>query len=433
MSIEAHVRRRVPLIGLALVMLAPLGGCTAPDPNTGIESAAGVVMRQVQPSAAVELPSVVAATRRIGVTMLTEGPADGNVVTSPSSLAVALAMLTEGARGASLAELESVLGASGEQRRDAFAALRGTLLTLDGDPAVVQSEELPENPLVHLAGQVVVDDTYEISPAYLEALADGFGAGVQRADLASADGKRVLSAWVNHHTGGLIKESAIQPDPDLKVVLQDAILLAARWQDPFEKTSTADRPFTLPDGSTVDVKTMAALKPVAYAKASGWTAVRLPYDGGQLHADLLLPPVGTDPAAVTPEVLAELSAALDAASPEPVGLTLPTLDLKPKPLNLLGTLGRIGAPSVLCGASGTDLSGIGPDALCVQQAMQQAVLKVDEEGTVAAAVTELGMVATSAGSEPAKVLHLDRPFVIQIAHAETSWPLFLAAVRDPRH
>ncbi len=431
MSTKPFLRARLPLAGLAVALLAPLAGC-AVQPVTDTRSAAGLAMRQVLPEAATALPDVVAATGRIGVGMLAGAPRDANVVTSPSSLAVALAMLTEGARGASLAQLEQVLGATGEQRRDAFAALRGALADLDGDPAVATAKELPENPVVHLADQLVIDDGYAADQAYLEALADGFGAGVQRADLSSAAGKRVLSAWADQHTGGLIKESAIEPHPDLRLVLQDAILLAARWQVPFDANETAPRPFVLGDGTTAEVETMSASKPVAYAQLNGWTAVRLPYAGGRLHADLVLPPAGTDPAAVTPEVLTGLSAGLAAAAPQPVRLTLPTLGLKPEPLDLLDTLAAIGAPAVLCDSPEVDLSGIGPGALCVQQAKQQAVLQVDEEGTVAAALTELGIRETSLPAEPELALHLDRPFLVQVSDGRTAWPLFLAAVRDPR-
>lgn len=433
MSTKPFLRVRRPLAGLAvLALIAPLAGCSTPSlPDTS--SAAGLTMRQVRPEAATALPEVVAATGRIGVTMLAGAPAGTNVVTSPSSLAVALAMLTDGARGTTLAQLEQVLGASGEQRRDAFAALRGALADLDGDPAVARATELPQRPVVHLADQVVLDDSYDAAPDYLAALADGFGAGVQRADLATADGKRVLSAWVDHHTGGLIKESAIRPNDDLKLVLQDAILLAARWQVPFRPSGTAARPFDLGDGSRAEVETMAGTPEVAYAELDGWAAVRLPYAGGRLHADLVLPPAGTDPATVSAELLTGLAGALAVASPEPVELTVPTLDLKPDPLDLLDTLSAIGAPAVRCDSAEVDFGGIGPGEPCVQQAVQQAVLAVDEEGTLAAAVTEIGMEATSAGPEAGEVLHLDRPFLVRIADRTTSWPLFLAAVRDPRH
>lgn len=417
---------------VASALLLPLAACAAPSPDAGVESAQGVVLRQVAPAEAVRLPDVVGATRRLGATLLAAAPADGNVVTSPASFAVALGMLTEGARGTTLDDLEAVLGASGEDRRDAFAALRGAVLRLDGDPAVVRSQALPDRPLVHLADQVVVDDGYPVSADYLTALADGFGAGVQRADLASASGKAVLDAWADHHTGGLVKQSAIQPSTDLRVVLQDAILLAARWSQPFTAEATAQRPFTLPDGSIVQTETMASLRPAATAELDGWRAARLPYAGGEVHADLLLPPVGTDPATAPADLLARLAAALDGAEEEQVDLTLPTLDIAPRPLDLTRTLVDAGAGGVMCANPGADLGGIGPESLCVSQAVQQATLTLDEEGTVAAAVTEIGMAGTSAPL-PAPELHFDRPFLMVVAHAETSWPLFLAAVRDPRH
>ena len=144
----------------------------------------------------------------------------------------------------------------------------------------------------------------------------------------------VLSAWIRHHTGGLIEETAIQPNPDLRLVLQDAVLLAARWQTPFDPNVTAPRSFSLPDRSTVDVETMAAMASFGYAELAGWRAVRLPYVEA-LHTDLLLPPEGTDPADVPPEVLTGISAALDAATPVLTDLTLPTLDLGPATLDLL--------------------------------------------------------------------------------------------------
>ncbi len=420
---------RAGLVGLVVVGTLAATGCAGGDPNAGLLRADGVRARLVPVGDAAALPDVVAATRRIGTTTLKLAPGDTNAVVSPSSLVLALGMLTEGARGSTLTALDKALGATGEDRRDAFAALRGALLANDGDPAAATADELPERPIIHLASRVVTDDGFEVDPAYLEAVADVFDAGVQQADLGSQAGMDVLSAWIRHHTGGLIEKTAIEPNPDLRLVLQDAILLAARWQTPFEHAATAPRPFTLPNGSAADTETMAAMTSFAYAEVAGWRAVRLPYVEA-LHADVLLPPDGTDPAQASPELLAQVSAALDAAAPELIDLTLPTLDIGPDTLNLLDVLPAIGAP-VLC-ADGPDLSGMGSGDLCVLQAVQQAVLQVDEEGTVAAAVTEIG-VGEAAAPLPDHQLHFDRPFLLTISHTETEWPLFLAAIRDPRH
>ncbi len=420
---------RAGIAGLGLLGLIALTGCAGGDPAAGLVRAEGVTARVVPVPDAAALPAVVDATRRVGTATLALAPRDANSVVSPSSLMMALAMLTEGARGDTLTALDQLFGATGEDRRDAVAALRGALLALDGDPAAATGKELPERPIIHLANQVVLDDQYQASEDFLKALADVFDAGVQRADLASDAGKQVLSDWVRHHTGGLVPETAIEPNPDLRLVLQDAILLAAAWQTPFESALTADRQFTLPDGSEVYAESMYAMKQFAYAEVDGWRAVRLPYVEA-LHSDVLLPPAGTDPADATPELLAKVSTALDAAAGQLVNLTLPTLDIGPDKLDLLDILPAVGAP-VLC-QDAPDLSGMGPGDLCVLQAVQQTVLKVDEAGTVAAAVTEIGVGETSAPM-PDQDLAFDRPFLFTVSHTETGWPLFLAAVRDPRH
>lgn len=414
----------------AATALAALSGCTATSGAADLLRA-DVAARTVPVGDASALPEVVDATRRLG-TVLLGAAKDQNTVVSPSSLAVALSMLTEGARGTSLTELEAALGATGENRRDAFAALRGALLALDGDPRAATGDELPERPIVHLAGQVVINNGFTVNDDFLAALADVYDAGIQHADLASEEGKKLLDAWTDRHTGGLIPESAITPTPDLRLVFQDAILLAARWQTPFLAADTYPRVFTLPDGATVDVDMMSALKtPFAYAEVSGWQAARLPYQEA-LHADVVLPPAGTDPGAVTPEILAALDHALDQATPAPLDLAMPVLDLQSE-LNLLDLFPALGVGSVRCEDDGADLSGIAltPGELCVSQAVQQAVLKVDEEGTVAAALTEIA-VAEASLPVVTHSLHLDRPYLFTVSHTATGWPLFMAAVRDPR-
>lgn len=413
-----------------------LSGCTAAhDPDGGMVYAQGVEMRVVSPSSASALADVIAASLRTGTLMLAAGDSGENVVVSPTSLMIALAMLTEGARGDSLAALEAALGATGEDRRDAFAALQRVLAEYEGEPADATATKIPERPIIHRANRIVIDDGFTVNPDYLRALADGFGAGVRYTDLGVDAAKRVLSEWINHHTGGLIKESAIQPNADLRVVLQDVLLLAARWQAPFEADSTQLREFTLANGTTVETETMFKMgEAYAYAEVDGWAAVRLPYVEA-MHADIVLPPVGVDPASASPELLAKISAALDVAPAQAMMLALPTIDTGAQKLDLVasGVFDSLGIASLLCGGA-PDLSGIALEAgeLCVDQAMQQAVLLVDEEGTVAAAVTEIAIRETSAPLVEIEMF-FDRPFLFSVTHTETGLPLFMSAIRDPRH
>jgi serpin B len=80
---------------------------------------------------------------------------------------------------------------------------------------------------------------------------------------------------------------------------------------------------------------------------------------------------------------------------------------------LKDTLGAMGIP--LFGADPALLPGIvqpGVDPLLVSGAVQKAMIKVDEEGTTAAAVTALPMM-TGGGPQPTapKIINCDRPFV----------------------
>ncbi|WP_285102960.1 serpin family protein [Promicromonospora sp. MEB111] len=414
---------------LALAACGVLTAC-APAADEGLErsDAARVVVTVADTPASAD---AVAATEDLGLLALraTAEPKD-NALVSPASLTFALALLAEGARGETATALDAALGASGEDRTAAYNALTAELARHDGDPGVAQDDELPDRPVLHLANQAVLDDQLVVEQGYLDALASAFDAGVQRTDLGTGAGKKVLDAWVNHHTGGLIEKSAIEPDPMLRLVLQNAVLLAARWDTPFQEHATRDEDFTGP-GGTEPVEMLHGTESWGYAEHDGWVAVRLPY-GEAFHADVLLPPEGTDPADVAPGTLTALTTALDGAAPRPVELAMPTLELEPPTLDLAPALDEAGLGGLY---DAPDLSGISTtERLQVSQVVQQAYLHLDEDGTVAAAVTEIGMEATGAmPGEPAVRMTVDRPYLLRIAHTETRLPLFLAAVRSPQH
>ena len=79
-----------------------------------------------------------------------------------------------------------------------------------------------------------------------------------------------------------------------------------------------------------------------------------------------------------------------------------------------------------------DFSGLSPLPLAISDVVQEAVLKVAEEGVEAAAVTVVAMRAGSAAPPPQRLLHLafDRPFGIVVLPAESDVPLFTAWQAD---
>lgn len=419
--------------GGAVVTIPPGGDRSAHGLQLGVGARVAVSLDQAS-----AVDAVVAATWRAGFAALAASDEATGAVVSPAGVVVALSMLAEGAEGDSAAKLDEVLGAPGGSRTDAVNALTAALARYEGDPAAVQAKDLPETPVVHVANQVVVDDDQRIAEPYLDRLVAGYGAGVLVTDLSSATGKKDLDAWVRKNTGGLVKESAIVPDPQdrLVLVLQNAIALAAAWQQPFDPNVTNDQQFTLASGEQAMVSTMHGTVEAPYVERGGWRALRLPYTG-DLHADVVLPPEGSseaaDPASADPATVAVLTAALDEAAPTRAMVGLPKLDMTTK-VDLLSSVEAMGLGHLLDPATaGLDGMLVEPhDPLFLGQAWQQAVLTVDEEGTRAAAVTELGMAASSAPATPPVQLLVDRPYLLVVGDGDTGWPLFLASVLDPR-
>ncbi len=416
----------------AIVACAALtaAGCGGGGDSGGpaVTAKSDVELRQVALADASDASAVVTASDAFGLDVLAGSDPTANLVFSPASAFVALGMLGEGATNAGAAEFDGLLGSAGEARSEAINALAGVLAAFEGDPASVVDEDLPEDPVLHMANNVVLDDRAQAATTYLDRLAEYYDAGVMVTDLATAQGIEVLDAWVRANTGGRIEQSAIEPNELLYLVLQDAVLFAARWLHEFDPNQTAEATFTAASGATQTADLMNGQWDLRYAQVDGWTAVELPYRG-TFAARLVLPPVGTDPASIGAGAMERLDAALNAAAPTSVAVALPRFDTDAT-IDLSEALRARGLTAIF-DAQSRSFEGIDPDeALFVGQAVQQATITVGEQGTVAAAVTEIGLSATGIGPEPEHRFVADRPFLMVVQETTTGWDLFQSVVRS---
>ena len=414
---------------MALGAVMGLAACAAPAPP-GLLTADGVERASVDRSAYPdELATFRDSALRLGDALLLAG-GEGNVIASPGSLLIALAMLRAGASGEAAAEMDAVLGLPEAGRDEAMNALLASLEEYDGDPGTVDEDNPPAKPLVHIANGLFVDKNVPTGQGYLDALAQHYGTGVRPVDFRDqAATEPAINAWVNKNTGGRIEKAPARYDPDNTFSLLNAVYFAAAWEVPFDANDTSDDPFTTADGGTVDVPTMHSLQEMAYAEGSGWQAVDLPYGEGFVMR-LVLPAKDPDggAGAVNADLLAEVARALGAADPEDVDLALPTWDHKSH-FDVRAILEQLGLQKTL--NTTRDFDAIQP-GLMITQAAQDANITVAEKGTVAAAVTQFNGEATSIQPEPARTLKFDRPFHYQIVHLGTSLPLFTGKVADPR-
>lgn len=404
----------VPL-GLSMDALRPGGGGSGAE---DLQGAAAVLTLPLDGTP--HTADAATASSRIAwnVMIAAEDVATTNKSIAPSSLAVTLAMLGEGATGRSLASLDDAFGLSGDDRSAAMGALRQALEDYEDLPTSVDADDPPKTPVVHQANRVVILDDAEITQDFLERLASYYDTGANR--LPRGEAKADLDAWAKKHTAGLIDESAIEIKPNTRLITQDALLFAAGWRQVFENDDVP-MPFTTGDGATANVDALRDTFYVPYATGDGWEAVRLPYDDA-LAMDVILPERGLHPSELDFDTIHASVSALGSTAETNVNLTMPPSDSKTK-WDLLEPLE----------AQGIDLSemdGIFPNAFTAQVA-QQVRLTVTAKGTVGAALTEAAVAESSAGSVYAVEMTVDRPFVMRVLDTRTGLPLFVAIVNDP--
>ena len=429
---SARTTSFVKTLATAVVGLFAFSACSQAPEEPALRSDVEYQPASLQEASA--LDDVVRATTALGVDALQYHDEHQNVVLSPASITVAFAMLAEGAEGAAAAELDAFLGATATERTVAFSALQSVLAAYDGGPQIIQDDELPEIPMVHMANQAVVRDNGDVKDSYLDTLAEHYDAGVQEVDFSSAAAQQLLDDWVNYHSGGLIEESAVEPDENTLMVLQNAILLAAAWASPFEESETQDRDFTLSTGEVIQTAAMRQVLSADYLEYDGAKIIRLPYTEG-FAMDVVLPAEGTSERALSTDAWLEISERFEQAQEDTeVDLVMPILDIEApaetsdlKPFLIEDQ----GLEETMLGNS---LHGIMESDLWIEGVDHQAVLQVDEAGTVAAAVTVIEVAEMSAPviDDPPIEMHIDRPFAMRIVHTDTQWPLFMAAISDPR-
>ena len=350
---------------------------------------------------------------------------------SPLSLALVLAILADGATDASAQGYDALLGLSGQDRDRAWSAIQSSLNRYDGELKGFDPDKVPDKPLIHLANHVLIADKkdFKVKQAYLDAVLRWFSAEIEQVGVDSM--KENLDAWASRNTAGLIPNSGIKVTQDTRLVVQNALLFAAQWDSPFTAESTHQEDFTLAGGKTVKADLMHDTRSIPHATGEGWAAVRLHYASGgdgrdsDLALDVVLPDAGTLPGAMDAGTWAEASKALDKAETREVGLALPKLDLASEPKELLDFLKEQGLKP-------DGLDKIAPE-LGLTQVVQQVRLILDEEGTVAAALSEAAgeaMAAPGPRTEPI-TFTVDHPYVLRLRDLTSGTSLLEAAIMDP--
>ncbi len=239
----------------------------------------------------------------------------------------------------------------------------------------------------------------------------------------------MINQWVSQETQTEIP-SLLQPgdlDTLTRLVLVNAVYFKGSWATPFDPNRTKPGPFTLSDGTQVSVPMMNRRVNVASAflMQNAFSVFELPYQGGSLAMDFLLPqgPLSILESSLTPALLDSALASLGAPSQQDI--VLPKFSFGNR-VRLDSLLGRMGMPDVFDSTT-ADLSGVdGARDLHVSFVVQQALVEVDEQGAVAVAATGALLTTNFSGYT------IDQPFLFLIRDVKNGSILFMGRVEDPR-
>jgi len=412
-----------------------------------------VLFLSVAPMLAAESTSpAVNAINALGIDLLHQaGKPAANALLSPYSIQTSLAVTYAGAADQTRVEMARVLHYPKDDAEvhRSFAALRKTLDDIM-QRSVRETEAIRKyggsmDPITLITVNRLFGQTgYAFREPFLELVKGYYDAPLETLNfkMDPADATKHINAWVEEQTRQRIRSliPAGTLNEATRLVLVNAIYLKAPWADEFSESATQPRPFHPGGHDSVMVPTMRTQRSLGYARRAGYTALTIPYYGGDLQFLILFPDKVDGLAELEQKATAGLLSDGAQLGQKDVILYLPKFKLEPPTLSLgkeLQTLGMKTAFDIPQGSANFD--GLAPrepdNYLCISAVFQKAFLSLDEKGTEAAAATALAMRLGSAMSRerprPVEV-RVDHPFLFAIQHRPSGACLFLGHVSDPR-
>lgn len=376
-----------------------------------------VQAKEQQADAKVSMQSVQA----FGYELLGQYLKEKNPVMSPVSAYVMLGMAAQGAKGTTKKEFQKVLGS------DVLSVSRSLMEMLP------QKKDGMQLTLVNSAW---MDDEFTPKKDWLETAQEQFEAEVFEEKLDTNAAKNKINAWVNDNTGGMIPKLLEKKlEKEARLALVNALYFQADWQQQFLGEATFEADFKLDDGKLEKADMMkAVINECGYFKDGSSEGVVLPYKDSKF-AFVAVKPAGEESirdwyASYSAQKLAKL---IDGRKTQDVDLTLPkftsrcrlTLNDSLKELGLKKAFDEKKADFTLLGKSKNE------ENLYLSFVLQEAVIKVAEEGTEAAAATIGGIVAATGLFLDRPVVRFDRSFLYMILDTESGAPLFMGVVDQP--
>lgn len=342
----------------------------------------------------------------------------GNLVTSPASLEIVLALTYLGAKGSTARQIASIINKTNDQKSMTSSAI--SLLN------VLKSED---NVTLESATGMFIQKNFEVKNDFKVA-SQLLSSTAQNIDFSEAvEAARLINKWVEQATNEKIKNMVSEGSlsPFTKLMLINAVYFKAAWKIPFNKKQSSVEPFYITKTQKKDVPMMYMKKRVGYTQLDELESdvLELQYEGRNLSMVILLPREIDGLRTLENELRVEdIAEVLRTIYPAVVEVTLPRFTLQ-SDINLNPTLVKLGLSDMFDGNL-ADFSGISETGLVVSQVKQKTFIEVNEKGTEAAVSTRVSLEPRFL-SMP-EVFKADHPFMFMIVNKTTWTILFMGHV-----
>lgn len=342
-----------------------------------------------------------------------------NIFISPLSISMALGMAANGADGSTqdaILDAMQVNTLNISDANQAYSDMKDRLPQVDPDVRV------------DVANSIWYRNGFSILSPFLQVNQLYYGAQVSGQDFTDPNTVNVINDWVSTNTNGLIPTIVDRISDDQVMFLINAVYFKANWTTRFDARNTQAWPFRLSDGTVVNADLMSDPNlPYSYYTDNDVEVADIPYANGAYSMTVILPSDNS----TANDVINNLTTAkwnnwltnLDTNN-TPI-LYLPKLEIAyesslKEPLTALGMGNAFSS-------SQANFSNISDQKMFINNVKHKTYLKVDEEGTEAAAVTSVDFITTSV---PPSML-INKPYILAIRERESGSILFIGKIENP--
>ena len=398
--------RVLPMVGVACMM----AGCDDSEDNVSPEE-----NERKSVSLTRSEQELVTANNDFAFNLFRVADAQNSTILSPISITYALGMLNNGAAGETQAQINKVLG-FGETGAEGINAFCKKMLT--------EAPNLDKSTKVLISNTIYMNKGYELKPLFVSKANDCYHAEPETRNFADGKTLDVINQWASDHTEKMIEKVLDKDsfDPSAISYLLNAIYFKGAWTEKFDKENTRDEAFKMETGEEKQLPIMHQEQEFYYAEDDDCQVLRLPYGNKAYSMTILLPKEG--------KTVRDLVKTLNKDTWERyqrIGSAIVDVKLPRFESNTDLTLDKIMATLGMPNAFNPNLAEF-PE-FCnvptyIDMMKQVARIKVNEEGTEAAAVTVIFVKLANAA--PRRVsFHATRPFLYIISEQSTGAIFFI--------